>query len=173
MEPTSVAPPPSLSGAGDRGGVVIAYAREGREVLGFVPAAVAIRFAALGAMIEVAGARPPARGIALADGEVVTVLALGDGSAAPPASRRDVHDAWQVPGADRALVCAASGQKVALTGGRAVATGVFARDLLGDGVIHGGRSAPLLDVRALYAEAERAIWAARAGSGEALGGGAR
>ncbi len=72
---------PAAAGSAARGGVLLAYERDGIVFKAFVPAEVALRLTTLGAMTEVPGARPPARGIALADGEVVTVLELGK---APP-----------------------------------------------------------------------------------------
>ena len=56
------------------------------------------------------------------------------------------------------------GEKVALIGGRVLSTGVFEQSTGDDGVIHRGELVRTLDVRALYAQAETAIWAPRPGT---------
>lgn len=155
---------PAAAGSAARGGVLLAYERDGIVFKAFVPAEVALRLTTLGAMTEVPGARPPARGIALADGEVVTVLELGKAPPRVPRGRYAPQEDWPVPGSDRALLCQLGGQKVALIGGRVLSTGVFDRTPAEDGVLFRGRPVPTLDVRALYAEAETAIWAPRPGT---------
>jgi hypothetical protein len=142
----------------ERAGVLLRYTDGGgRAALGFVPAAVASRLAALASLTPVPGVPPPAVGIALADGVVVTVLAVGR-SPAPPAYEPD--DGWPVPGADRALLCRVGGLDLALTGGVVLATGVFDA-APGGGVVWRGAPVPALDVAALYAQAEAAVWADR------------
>jgi hypothetical protein len=167
-------------------------ARDGSEQLGgalvrtrgrdprlhFVPANVVERIALLSAVTPVPGVRPPAVGIALADGEVVTVLelsfevsldptgvaAVSEPRAAPPPAKGPAYrpgSDWPVPGADRALICEVGGQRVAITGGTLVATGVFDADPGSDGIVWRGEIVPALDVRALWGLAEAAIWAAR------------
>ena len=144
-----------------RGGVLLRF--QGR--LAFLPSEVARRVAALSARTPVPGLLPPAWGIALADGVVVTVLSLaGEGDPRPaPRQRWQAGEDWPVPGAHHAILCDLSGTLVAVTGGEVIATGVFEADDLG--VLWRGEPVPVLDVRALYAEAEAAIWAARATSG--------
>lgn len=166
--------PPSLRG-GARGGVLLVFEREGSARLGFVPAEVALGLVSLGATTEVPGARPPARGIALADGEVVTVLELGPPPRGEASGPWEPHEDWPVPGSDRALLCAIGGQKVALVGGRVLSTGVFERAPGEDDVLFRGQVVATLDVRALYAQAETAIWAPRPGAPPStrLGGGPR
>jgi hypothetical protein len=148
----------------ERGGVLLRYHEgEGRTALAFIPAEVASRLASLSALTEVPGTRPPAKGIALADGEVVTVLELGrppPEGVSRPAYRPD--DDWSVPGSDRAVLCELGGQEVAIIGGVVLATGMFDASLAEDGVFWRGELVPTLDVRALYARAETAIWAERA-----------
>jgi len=155
----------------ERGGVLLRYVRyaggEGHSALAFVPAAVAARLVSLSSLTPVPGARPPALGIALADGAVVTVLGVGHSGSSPhgAAAARPAYepdDDWPVPGADRALLCRVGGLDLAITGGVVLATGVFDADPLGGGVLWRGAPVPVLDVAALYAQAEAAVWAGRA-----------
>jgi hypothetical protein len=152
----------------ERGGVLLRYGAPdadggAREALAFVPAEVALRLTDLAAFTEVPGAPPPARGIALVDGEVVTILAVGLGEPARTKTAYRSGEDWPVPGADRAILCSVGAQRVALIGGVVVATGVF--DACGeDAVTFRGERVPTLDVRALHAQAEKAIWAQRASS---------
>jgi len=156
-------PSSSPSVRGERGGVLLRYCEaEGRTALGFIPAEIASRLVALSSLTEVPGTRPPAKGIALADGEVVTVLELGKpppgGMKAP--SYRPGED-WPVPGSDRAVLCLLGGQEVAITGGVVLATGLFDASETDDGIVFHGELVRTLDMRALYARAEAAIWAER------------
>jgi hypothetical protein len=131
--------------------------------LAFIPADVAARLTELTALTEVPGVRTPARGIALADGEVVTVIELGKPpptGVAPP--RYVPGEDWAVPGADRGVLCVLGGQHVALIGGTVLSTGLFDASETEDGVIWRGELVQTLDVRALYVQAEKAIWAERA-----------
>jgi hypothetical protein len=152
----------------ERGGVLLRYAEgEGRSALAFVPAAVAARLVAISSLTPVPGVRPPALGIALAEGAVVTVLGIGragSGSVGSPVMlpAYEPDDDWPVPGADRALLCRVGGLDLALTGGVVLATGVFDAAPHGGGVIWRGAPVPELDVAALYAQAEAAVWAERA-----------
>ncbi len=153
-----------------KGGVLLEAfcdaAGESDASLGFLSAEIAVRVAALGAIRRVPGLRLPALGIALADGEVVTVFEIGSSAAATPAYRPG--EDWSVPGCDRAVLCNVGGQRLALTGGTIVATGVF--ESSGDGaVVWRGSEVPVLDVRALYRAAESAIWEDRARGGSATG----
>ena len=146
----------------ERGGVLLRYADGAASALGFVPADVASRLCALTAVVPVPGARLPVLGIALADGAVVTVLRVGTGAAPAPGYAPD--EAWPVPGAGRAVVCRLDGLEVALKGGTVLATGVFDAAPVGEGVLWRGEIVPVLDVRALYAQAEAVVWADRAAS---------
>ncbi len=161
----SAAPP------ADRGGVLLSYQdSDDRPVLTFIPASIASRLTALTCAIDVPGARPPARGLALADGEVITVLELGKLRPAVTAAPPYLPGAeWPVPGSDRAVLCVLGSVRVALTGGTVVATGVFDPLDGGGGVLWRGEAVPTLDVRALYARAETAIWAERAVSSRPSG----
>ena len=106
----------------DRGGVLVRFAEGAtRAPLVFIPALVARRLTALTSLTEVPGVPLPVAGIALADGAVVTVLALS--GSVPPAYT--ATDDWPVPGADRAILCDLGGLSVAVTGGLVLATGWF------------------------------------------------
>lgn len=157
VDAAAAAPPES-------GGVLLSYrGDDDGTVLVFVSASVASRLTPLTCVIDVPGARPPVRGLALADGEVITVLELGQrapADATPPPYLAAAE--WPVPGSDRALLCVLGGVRVALTGATVVATGVFEPLDGGGGVLWRGEPVPTLDVRALYARAEAAIWADRA-----------
>jgi hypothetical protein len=156
-----------MSAARMKGGVLLEYVEASGGVrMGFLPAEIAIRVAALGAIRRVPGLRLPALGIALADGEVVTVFEIGS-SAAAPATYRPGED-WSVPGCDRAVLCDVGGQRLALTGGAIVATGVFEAGESG-AVLWRGAEVPTIDVRALYRAAESAIWEDRARGGRVDG----
>jgi hypothetical protein len=155
-----------MSAGGMKGGVLLEVRdAAGDARLGFLPSEIAIRVAALGAVRRVPGLRRPAIGIALADGEVVTVFEIGSSAAASPMYRPG--EDWSVPGCDRAVLCNVGGQRLALTGGTIVATGVF--EGAGEAVLWRGAEVPTLDVRALYRAAESAIWEDRARGGRASG----
>jgi hypothetical protein len=156
-----------------RGGILYRTIAAGEDVLLFVPAEVVVRVTTLSARTPVLGARAPAVGIAMAEGEVVTVLEVGDG-ARRGSERPPSGEDWPLPGSDNAILCDLGGERVALTGGTVLATGLFeAAGTHGDaGVSFRGRTAAALDVRAVYARAEAAIWAARAAAprhGDGLG----
>lgn len=128
--------------------------------LWFVPAEIAVGVASLSAVTRVPGVRPPASGMALASGSVVTTLELPGPPSDASLDDEPSVDEWAMPGPDRAVVCDVGGELVALTGGDVVATGIF--EAWSDGVLWHGRAVPALDVRALYARAEAAIWTERA-----------
>ncbi|MEJ7735733.1 MAG: hypothetical protein WKG00_41910 [Polyangiaceae bacterium] len=139
----------------------------------FVPADVVVEVTALGVVTHAPGLIPPVSGIALARGAVATVIDIGaihiraDSPGPPPESEAPARrpgyrsgDDWPLPGSERAVLCNLAGELVALCGGRVVATGTF--DATEGGVMWQGSVVPTLDVRALYAHAEQAIWTARA-----------
>lgn len=152
-----------------RGGLLLRF-EGGAEasMLGFVPAAVATRVAALGAVVAVPGVPPPVLGIALAEGAVVTVLRLGERDAAPVSAELD--EGWPVPGARRAVICRVGAVDLALTGGAVVHAGVFDAAPEGEGILWRGQMVPVLDVGAMYQQAESALWAGRAQSGRPRAG---
>jgi hypothetical protein len=97
-----------------------------------------------------------AAGIGLANGEVVVVLCLDPGGLS--LSCRDERTI--------AVSCDVSGNHVALVGGAVVAAGMF--ELEGEGRVRwGDQLVDLVDVRALYAEAEAALWSDRTSLAEA------
>lgn len=140
----------------ERGGVLLNHGdADGERRLAFIPAEVALRLSTLSALTEVPGTKPPAIGIALADGALVTVLGVGD--AGPPSNRQGD---WPLPGAKQAVICRLGGVEIAVVGGTVIATGLF--EGAPNGVRYRGELATTLDVRALYAEAEAALWSTRA-----------
>ncbi len=122
-----------------RGGVVVRV--EGG--LFFLPATVALTLAPAPDVARVPGAPAGLLGIALQDGEVVPVIALG-------------------PEPGPMVVCSYLGEKVGLVGGAIVATGIFEVDAeLGDAVRFGGERARPLDLASLYARVQGDGWAGR------------
>jgi hypothetical protein len=136
-----------------------AEARSRPQGLVFLDASVALRVVELSCPIHLVTVCVPPVGVALAEGRVVTVLVLSH-SAGPRLPASDADDEG-FPGSDRAVMCEPGPEQVAVWGGRVVTTGVF--DVAGPGsVIWRNEAVPELDVSALYARAEAAIWAARA-----------
>ncbi len=153
---------------------------EAGGTLCFVPADVARRLTELSAFTPVPGARPPVSGIALADGRVVTVMRIGSADTMgdpervpqpPPVAgglcraTYEPGEDWIVPGADRAVLCNLGGFEVALTGATVLATGVFDAAPGGEGVLWRSDVVPVIDVRALYAQAEAAALAPKRDGG--------
>lgn len=152
-----------------RGGVVYGLDADGEELV-FLPVDVVREVTSLTHETRVPGALPPVTGVALAKGEVVTVLRLGAAEGAPAARWRPGED-WPVPGGDRALLCEVRGERLAVTGGRVVATGLF--DVVDEddprpAVRYRDRVVRELNVGALYAQVEAAIWAAHVGAESAV-----
>ncbi len=179
--PRALEPPAGAPTLVPRGGLLYLTrprASEGGEVV-FIPSPVAREVTDLTAVTPIVGAAPPVVGIALAHGEVVTVLELGldepdavasrpPDAAGPPPKRRSwrAGQDWPTPGARRAVVCGVDGDAIAIIGGEVIATGLFDAAPQGDGVVWRGAVAPPLDLEALVARCRRAIWDARsAGAG--------
>ena len=135
-----------------RGGVLvrISVARGGRYVL--VPAEVVRGVFVLPSITPVEGLRAPAAGVALANGEVVTVLCLDEEGLSPSSQNERTT----------AVVCDLGGEPVAIVGRAIEASGLFEESRAGY-VRVGEADAEILDVAALRREAEDAMWAARAG----------
>jgi hypothetical protein len=138
----------------DRGGVLLRF---GKDLFGFIPASVAVRLTSLSSVADVPGLAPPAVGIALVEGVVVTVLTLQPSDAVDSAS---TFDPEIVPGSDCAILCDLGGVLVALTGGRVIATGAFGIAKEG-GITWRGNEVAAVDVRALYTQAETKTWMRR------------
>jgi hypothetical protein len=113
------------------GGVVVRV----DGVLRFVPAGSAIRIAPAPEATRVPGAPPELVGIALNEGIILPVVAIG-------AARREM------------LVCQHGGDLVGLVGGEVVQTGVFEPAADGSGVMCQGEIARPLDVGAAYARVQ-------------------
>src|SRR5215207_9188922 len=82
---------------------------DGSARLVFIPADTALQVACLSAVTPVSGLDPPAVGIGLADGEVVTVLRLAPAAFSPADDDTGPGDPiwadWPLPGSDRAVIC--------------------------------------------------------------------
>lgn len=125
---------------GKRGGIVLRIDGE----LRFVPAAVALRVGPIPRITAVPGAPPDLVGIAMHEGVVVPVVAVGS-------ARKDL------------VVCQHAGELVGLVGGEVQRTGSF--DVAADRpdlVMFEGESVKPLDVAAAYARvqssARRHVW---------------
>ena len=131
----------------ERGGVIVSCGGARR----FVSADTVKKVVAPGPITPVAGLPPPALGIALADGRVVTVL-LAD------APLQLVTGTHRPPGA--ALLCDIDGDFVLVVVDAVLDAGLFAAAKAG--VRHGDADVEELFVGELRGQLEGAIWAARA-----------
>lgn len=123
----------------EQGGMVF----DAGDDLRFVPSSIAIAVVLGTPVVPVPGLVLPALGLTLADDRVVTVLRAGT------ASSGDL------------VLCDIEGVVVAIAGVRVLATGKFPSAGEQDVVWKDG-VAKHMDIRALYFEAEQAIWSARA-----------
>jgi hypothetical protein len=105
--------------------------------LQFVPATVALRVAPPPRVTPVPGSPPELLGVALYEGTVVPVLAIGSARA-------------------QMVVCQHGGELLGLVGGEVVRTGSFVRSGTGDplSVDHEGQTVPAIEVGALYARVQ-------------------
>jgi chemotaxis signal transduction protein len=115
-----------------RGGVVLRLAGE----LRFLPASLALRVARAPRVTSVPGAPPELVGIAVHEGAVVPVVAVGE-------ARSDM------------VVCKYAGELLGIIGGEVVRTGTFdvAHDRA-DVVLVDGERAPPLDIATVYARVQ-------------------
>jgi hypothetical protein len=133
----------------DASGVVVRFDPIAAEAAGipslaFVDAGVARRVALATAALDLGGAAPLRVGIALVEGRVLTSIAVGDVAPRGPV-----------------VVCERpGGEPVALAVRAVVASGVLARSG-GEILAPGGGAARALDVAALLAHIEGAVWAPR------------
>jgi CheW-like domain len=123
-------PPSSSPGSrhGRRGGVLLQV----DDALCFLPAAVALRVVPLPRVTAVPGAPPELIGVALHEGTIVPVIAIGR-------ARREM------------VICQHAGELVGLLGGHVVHSGSF--DLVAgraDRVLYDGQPAQLIDLTAIY-----------------------
>jgi chemotaxis signal transduction protein len=117
------------------------------EELFFLPATIANKVLPMPGVARVPGAPPDLVGVALVEGEMVPVVAVGPKNG--PRGRSPAHRPM--------LVCTFLGEKVGIVGVEVVATGRFpATD---DGVQHQGASARIFDVGGVVARLSEGRWA--------------
>lgn len=123
----------------------------------FLPAAVASKVLAMPGVARVPGAPAELVGVALVEGEMVPVVAVGEldtrGSRRPssPSSRaRADHRPM--------LVCVVMGERVGLVGLEILASGSFA-PAEPEGVVYDDVAVPLFDVAAVVARLREGRWA--------------
>jgi len=135
------------------GGVVFRIAEDRY----FLPADVASKVLPMPGVARVPGAPVELVGVALVEGDMVPVVAVGEldgrGSRRPASSNR----------ASRAdnrpmLVCVVMGERVGLVGLEILASGVFEAAEPG-GVVHGDAVVPVFDVAAVVARLREGRWA--------------
>jgi chemotaxis signal transduction protein len=134
------------------GGVVFRVA----EARYFLPATVASRVLPMPGVARVPGAPTDLVGVALVEGEMVPVVAVGEldarGSRRPPATSRPRADNRPM------LVCVVLGERVGLVGLEIIATGFFP-PAEPEGVMHDDAVVPLFDVGAVVARLREGRWA--------------
>jgi hypothetical protein len=124
-----------------RGGVLLRI----DGTLHFVPASVALAISPAPEITRVPGAPEQLLGVALHDGDVVPVIAIGAARGAM-------------------LVCSYLGEKLGFMGADIEGTGLYEPDGDGDkrdAVRHRGESARSLDIATLYARVQGEGWAGR------------
>jgi chemotaxis signal transduction protein len=134
------------------GGVVFRVA----DALFFLPATIANKVLPMPGVARVPGAPEDLVGVALVEGEMVPVVAIGPletrGSRRPPPSERPRADNRPM------LVCTYLGDRIGLVGLEIVATGQF--DAAGpESVVHDGVPAALFDVGAVASRLREGRWA--------------
>ena len=122
----------------------------------FLPAAVACKVLPMPGVARVPGAPTDLVGVALVEGEMVPVVAIGEldarGSRRPPTTSRPRADNRPM------LVCFVHGERVGLVGLEILATGFFP-PAEPEGVMHGDVAVPLFDVGAVVARLRESRWA--------------
>ncbi len=135
-----------------RGGVLVRVSVPNRGRFVLVPAEVVRGVFVLPSITPVEGLRRPAAGVALANGEVVTVLCIDEEGLSPSSQNERTT----------AVLCDLGGEPVAIVGRAIEASGLF--DETRPGFVRVGEvDAEVLDVAALRREAEEALWPARTG----------
>jgi chemotaxis signal transduction protein len=134
------------------GGVLFRVA----DQLYFLPATIASKVLPMPGVAHVPGAPAELVGVALVEGEMVPVVAIGDldarGSRRPPAPDRPRADNRPM------LVCSYLGERVGLVGLEIVATGRF-ESPDPETIEHGGVRAALFDVGAVVSRLREHRWA--------------
>jgi chemotaxis signal transduction protein len=122
----------------------------------FLPASVASKVLPMPGVARVPGAPTDLVGVALVEGEMVPVVAIGEldarGSRRPPSTSRPRADNRPM------LVCDVLGERVGLVGLVILATGFFP-PAEPEGVMHGDSVVPLFDVGAVVARLRQGRWA--------------
>ena len=134
------------------GGVLFRVAGQ----LHFLPATIASKVLPMPVMARVPGAPAELVGVALVEGEMVPVVAIGDlerrGSRRPKSTERPRADNRPM------LVCTYLGERVGLVGLEIVATGRF-DSIHADQIEHEGVRAELFDVGAVFSSLREGRWA--------------
>jgi chemotaxis signal transduction protein len=134
------------------GGVLFRVA----EQLYFLPASIASKVLPMPGVARVPGAPVELVGVALVEGEMVPVVAIGDldarGSRRPPPADRPRADNRPM------LVCTYLGERVGLVGLTIVATGRF-ESADGEKVSHEGVEAVVFDVGEVFSRLRQHRWA--------------
>jgi len=122
----------------------------------FLPADVASKVLPMPGVARVPGAPPELVGVALVEGDMMPVVAVGDldgrGSRRPASTSRGRADNRPM------LVCVFMGERVGLVGLEILASGFFA-PAEPAGVMHGDVAVPLFDVAAVVARLREGRWA--------------
>jgi chemotaxis signal transduction protein len=134
------------------GGVVFRVA----DARFFLPASIASKVLPMPGVARVPGGPTDLVGVALVEGEMVPVVAIGDldarGSRRPPSTGRARADNRPM------LVCDVLGERVGLVGLEILATGFFP-PAEPEGVMHGDTVVPVFDVGAVVARLRQGRWA--------------
>src|SRR4051794_4255322 len=134
------------------GGVLFRVA----EQLYFLPATIASKVLPMPGIARVPGAPDELVGVALVEGEMVPVVAIGDldarGSRRPPPNDRPRADNRPM------LLCSFLGERVGLVGLTILATGRF-ESSDGDTISHEGTAAIAFDVGAVFGRLREHRWA--------------
>ena len=121
----------------------------------FLPASVASKVLPMPRVARVPGAPADLVGVALVEGEMIPVVAIGEldarGSRRPPSTSRPRADNRPM------LVCDVLGERVGLVGLEILATGFFP-PAEPEGVMHGDTAVPLFDVGAVVARLRQGRW---------------
>lgn len=121
----------------------------------FLPASVASKVLPMPRVARVPGAPADLVGVALVEGEMIPVVAIGEldarGSRRPPSTSRPRADNRPM------LVCDVLGERVGLVGLEILATGFFP-PAEPEGVMHGDTAIPLFDVGAVVARLRQGRW---------------